>query len=74
MGMLVPAIVNNDLQILASSGFRYTPVKQPTPSLVKPAPPKVTLGVNNEELVCKTKKQRGMKVINFLISDSPPCH
>jgi hypothetical protein len=71
IGMLVSAIANNDLQMLASSGFRYTPVKQPTPSLVKPAPPKVTLGVNNGELVCKTKKQRGMKVINFLISDSP---
>jgi hypothetical protein len=71
LGMRVSAIANNNLQILASSGFRYTQTKQPTPSLVKPAPPKVTLGVSNGELVCKTKKQRGMKVINFLITDTP---
>jgi hypothetical protein len=71
LGMRVSAIANNNIQILSSSGFRYTQTKQPTPSLVKPAPPKVTLGVNNGELVCKTKKQRGMKVINFLITDTP---
>jgi hypothetical protein len=71
LGMRVSAIANNDPQILASSGFRYTHTKQPTPSLVKPDAPKVTLGVNNGELVCKTKKQRGMKVINFLITDTP---
>jgi hypothetical protein len=71
LGMRVSAIANNDLQVLSSSGFRYTATKQPTPLLVKPAPPKVTLGVNNGELVCKTKKQKGMKVINFLISDNP---
>jgi hypothetical protein len=71
LGMRVSAIANNNLQILASSGFRYTQTKQPTPSLVKPDAPKVTLGVNNGELVCKTKKQRGMKVINFLITDTP---
>jgi hypothetical protein len=71
MGMQVSAIANGDEELLDSSGFPYTRTKQPTPALVKPPAPKVTLGVNRGELVCKTKKQKGMKVINFLITDDP---
>jgi hypothetical protein len=71
MGMQVSAIANGNAEMLESSGFPYTRTKQPTPRLVKPPAPKVTLGVNRGELVCKTKKQKGMKVINFLITDDP---
>lgn len=68
LGMDVSAIAKGDVNILSSSGFPFTQPRQPSPPMVKPAPPTVSLGVNNGEIDCRTSTQPGMKSVNYYIT------
>jgi len=69
MGMDVSAVAKSDTTILSSSGFRYTKPAQKSLPLQKPAPPQVSLGINNGDLACKTSSQKGAKAVNYYITE-----
>lgn len=70
LGMDVSAVAKGDTYILSSSGFRYTKPAQKSLPLQKPAPPQVSLGVNNGDIACKTTTQKGTKAVNFYITSN----
>ncbi len=71
LGMQVTAVAKSNAEILSSSGFPYSRHPQNSPAMVKPETPRVSLGVNNGEIECKTSTQSGMKSVNYYItSDS----
>lgn len=68
LGNDVTAVAAGNVTILASSGFSFTKPPTPTPPLVKPETPVLTAGVNNGEIICKTKKQRGVTNVSYMIA------
>jgi hypothetical protein len=68
LGMDVTAVAKSNVAILSSSGFPFTKPAQKSLPLVKPAPPTVSLGINNGDLACKTTTQKGAKAVNYYIT------
>lgn len=71
LGNAVTAVAAGDLVILESSGYPVTKDRQPTPPLEKPEAPKVSVGINNDEIECIAKKQVGNERISYMISSDP---
>jgi hypothetical protein len=65
IGYTVSGIAEGNEQILSSSGYSYTQPKKPTPPMERPAPPKLSSGVNSGEIECRTVTQPGMKSVNY---------
>jgi hypothetical protein len=68
LGLDVTAVAKGDVTVLSSSGFPYTKPAQKTLPLQKPAPPKVSSGINNGDIACKTTPQKGTKAVNYYIT------
>lgn len=67
LGNQVTAVCQGNIAMLESSGFEYTGDRQPSPPMVTPEPPKVSLGTGKGEIVCKAQKQ-GINMVNYFIS------
>lgn len=70
LGLDVSAVAKGDVTILSSSGFPYTKPAQKSLPLQKPAPPKVSSGINNGDIACKTAPQKGTKAVNYYITSN----
>jgi hypothetical protein len=68
IGYSVSAIADNNIEVLASSGFSYTQPKKPTPPMQKPGAPKLASGVNGGEIYCKAGSQKGLRSVNYYIT------
>ena len=71
LGSEVSAVAKGDISILESSGFSFTKSKQPSPDIVQPDAPKVSLGINKGEILCTAKKQVGNERVMYMISTNP---
>jgi hypothetical protein len=71
LGNQVTAVCQGNTAMLESSGFDYTGDKRPSPPMVTPPPPKVSLGEGKGQLLCKAQKQ-GNNAVNYLICADTP--
>lgn len=71
LGADVTAIARNRVRVFAGSGFRYNEPKKRTPLLNQPEPPQVLRPVVNGKIRVKTKRQKGMTSVVFLIATDP---
>lgn len=71
MGAQVTALSLGNRLMLEGSGFSFLQVRQPTPPLVTPQAPRVGLGGNNGEIVCKAATQPGGMAYTYYVSDDP---